>query len=102
MIRCRCLLGVLQRKLKLVLGQALGPPTKAMTLELANDLAQRECQLNCVRAFHGRLSLADCSRQTLCKEDGELRVGGSPLDGGLPVDTKIPQRQVEQLGGRLI
>ena len=63
---------------------------------------RRECQLNCVRAFHGRLSLADCSRQTLGKEDGELRIGGSPLDSGLPVDTKIPQRQVEQLGGRLI
>ena len=40
LIRCRCLLGVLQCKLELVLGQALGPPTEAMALELANDLAQ--------------------------------------------------------------
>jgi hypothetical protein len=37
----RCfLLGILQRKLKLILGQALGPAPEAMTLELPDDLAQ--------------------------------------------------------------
>jgi hypothetical protein len=40
LIRCRCLLSILQRKLELVLQQALRPPAEAMTLELANDLAQ--------------------------------------------------------------
>ena len=38
--RRRFLLGLLQRKLKLILGQALGPPAEAMTLELPDDLAQ--------------------------------------------------------------
>jgi hypothetical protein len=62
----------------------------------------RECQFSCVRAFHGRLSSTECSRQTLGKEDGELRVGGSPLDGRLPMNAKIPQRQVEQFGGGFV
>src|ERR1700733_11487301 len=44
------------------------------------DRSSRECQFSCVRAFHGRLSSTECRRQTLGKEDGELRVGGSPLD----------------------
>ena len=35
--RRRFLLGILQRKLKLILGQALGPPPEAMTLELPDD-----------------------------------------------------------------
>ena len=38
--RRRFLLGIFQRKLKLILGQALGPPPEAMTLELPDDLAQ--------------------------------------------------------------
>ena len=42
------------------------------------------------------------SRQTLGKEDGELRVGGSPLDGRFPMHAEIPQRQVEQLGGGFV
>jgi len=61
-----------------------------------------ECQFSCVRAFHGRLSSTECSRQTLGKEDGELRVCGSPLDGRLPMNAKIPQRQVEQFGGGFV
>src|ERR1700681_1245584 len=52
--------------------------------------AGRECQFNCVRTFHGGLSSTDCSRQTLGKEDDELRVGGSPFDGRLPMNAKIP------------
>lgn len=38
--RRRFLLGILQRKLQLIFGQALGPPPEAMTLELPDDLAQ--------------------------------------------------------------
>ena len=59
-------------------------------------------KFSCVRAFHGRLSSTECSRQTLGKEDGELRVGGSPVDGRLPMNAKIPQRQVEQFGGGFV
>lgn len=51
---------------------------------------RRECQINCVRGFHGGLSSADCSRQALGKEDDELGVGGAPFDGGLPVNAEIP------------
>ena len=36
----RRLLGILERKLQLIVGQALGPPAEAMTLELPDDLAQ--------------------------------------------------------------
>ena len=63
---------------------------------------RQECQFSCVQAFQGRLSSTECSRQTLGKEDGELRVGGSPLDGRLPMNAKIPQRQVEQFGGGFV
>jgi hypothetical protein len=40
-LTCRLdLLGLLQRQLELLLGQALGPATEAMTLELRDDLTQ--------------------------------------------------------------
>jgi hypothetical protein len=61
-----------------------------------------ECQINCVRGFHGGLSSADCGRQTLGKEDDELGVGSAPFDGRLPVDTEIPQRQIEKLGSGFV
>jgi hypothetical protein len=61
----------------------------------SQQTGQRECQINCVREFHGGLSSTDCSRQTLGKEDDELGVGGAPFDGGLPVNAEIPQRQIE-------
>jgi hypothetical protein len=67
----------------------------AVSRVLSRFVARGEYQFICVRAFHGRLSSTDCSRQTLGKEDGELRVGGSPLDGRLPVNAKVPQRQIE-------
>ena len=62
----------------------------------------RECQFSCVRAFHGRLSSTECSRQTLGKEDGELRVGGAPFDSWFPMNAEIPQRQIEQFGGGFV
>ena len=68
--------------------------SEAPSRPIARGLAG-ECQINCVRGFHGVLSSTDCSRQTLGKEDGELGVGGTPLDGRLPVNAEIPQRQIE-------
>jgi hypothetical protein len=64
--------------------------------------AVRECQFSCVREFHGGLSSTDRSRQTLGKEDGELRVGGAPFDSWFPMNAEIPQRQIEQFGGGFV
>ena len=80
----------------------LRKPTSAEVVECIASLRrqrmpgkERECQINCVRWFHGEWSSADCSRQTLGKEDDELGVSGAPFDGGLPVNAEIPQRQIE-------
>ena len=68
---------------------------QALFQPLVEEGLFRECQINCVREFHGGLSSTDCSRQAVGKEDDELGVGGAPLDGRLPVNAEIPQRQIE-------